>query len=225
MNPDAGDDDRQLLAAHLAGDPDAFTELVTRYRDRLWAVALRTTGDREEALDALQDAMVSALRAAGGFRGDSAVSTWLHRIVVNASLDRLRRRAVRPTVPLDDGRGGFERVADVPTRVDEAVATTARLDVRAALARLPEDQRVAIVLVDLEDLPVAEVAALLDVPEGTVKSRCARGRLAMARMLSDGGQDGSAASRPAPRRSGRRAAGNPTPPAGVPLQSDNREGR
>src|SRR4029079_7772918 len=88
-------DDAGLVAAHLAGDPDAFAELFTRHRERLWAVALRTTGDREDAADALQDALISALRRADSFRGDSAVTTWLPRIVVNASLDRLRRRKVR----------------------------------------------------------------------------------------------------------------------------------
>jgi len=72
--------------------------LFTRHKDRLWAVAVRTLGDAEEAADALQDAMISAFRQASGFRGDSAVTTWLHRIVVNACLDRLRRRAARPAV-------------------------------------------------------------------------------------------------------------------------------
>jgi RNA polymerase sigma-70 factor (ECF subfamily) len=85
-------DDTALLHAHVQGDPRAFGELFHRHRDRLWAVALRTTGDREEAADALQDALLSAYRAAERFRGDSAVTTWLHRIVVNACLDRLRRR-------------------------------------------------------------------------------------------------------------------------------------
>ena len=98
--------DAELLAAHCAGDPDAFTEIVRRHRDRLWAVALRTTGNREEASDALQDALISAYRRADSFRGDSAVTTWLHRIVVNASLDRLRRRSVRTWVPLPDEAAG-----------------------------------------------------------------------------------------------------------------------
>ena len=81
--------DTELLRRHVAGDSDAFGELFRRHRDRLWAVALRTVCDPEEAADALQDAMISAFRRAGDFRGDSAVTTWLHRIVVNACLDRL----------------------------------------------------------------------------------------------------------------------------------------
>ena len=89
--------DRELLAAHVAGDRDAFGTLVLHHRDRLWAVALRTLGDREEAADALQDALLSAYRAAGTYRGDAKVTTWLHRVVVNACLDRVRRRQARPT--------------------------------------------------------------------------------------------------------------------------------
>jgi RNA polymerase sigma-70 factor (ECF subfamily) len=94
--------DTELLRRHVAGDSDAFGELFRRHRDRLWAVALRTVCDPEEAADALQDAMISAFRRAGDFRGDSAVTTWLHRIVINACLDRLRRRAVRPVTSAGD---------------------------------------------------------------------------------------------------------------------------
>ena len=97
-----GPDDRALLRAHLDGDPEAFGTLFARHRDRLWAVALRTTGDREEAADALQDALIAAFRRADSYRGDAAVTTWLHRIVVNACLDRLRRRQVRMADPLPD---------------------------------------------------------------------------------------------------------------------------
>src|SRR3954452_2651117 len=93
--------DQDLLARHVEGDQDAFGELVARHRDRLWAVALRTLGDREEAADALQDALVSAFRAAHTFQGRSAVTTWLHRIVVNACLGLRRRSATRQTRPLD----------------------------------------------------------------------------------------------------------------------------
>ena len=178
MTTDGGRDDKSLLAAHVQGDPDAFATLVRRHRDRMWAVAFRTLTDREEAADALQEAFISALRGADRFRGDSEVSTWLHRIVVNACLDRLRRRKVRPTVPVDGH--------DLRSRYDDHAATLAQLDVRAALDRLPDTQRAALVLVDIEDVPVAEAAALLGVAEGTVKSRCARGRIALAAALRPG---------------------------------------
>ena len=174
--------DADLLRAHVAGDAHAFAELVRRHRDRLWAVALRTVGDREEAADAVQDALLAAHRNAARFRGDSAVTTWLHRIVVNACLDRIRRRQAHPTVPLPDGghadgdTGGVEPAAPVQDH-DTALV------VRAALAALPPDQRAALVLVDVQGYPVAEAAAILGVAEGTVKSRCARGRARMAVAL------------------------------------------
>src|ERR1700734_1546764 len=105
--------DADLLSLHVAGDPDAFGELVVRHRDRLWAVALRTLGNPEDAADAVQDALISAYRAAAGFRGNSAGTTWLHRIVVNACLDLARRRAVRPTEPLRDDPAHHVTAPDV----------------------------------------------------------------------------------------------------------------
>jgi len=170
-------DDRELMRAHVNGDPNAFDELVRRHRHRLWSVAMRTLGDREEAADAVQDALISALRNAASYRGEAAVTTWLHRVVVNACIDRLRRRQARPSVPLGE--------TEVASRRDDHAATEARLDVHAALARLPESQRSAIELVDLLDLSVAEAAEVLGVAEGTVKSRCSRGRTELARMLRD----------------------------------------
>ena len=122
--PQASTDDRELLAAHLRGDAEAFGALVSRHRDRLWAVAVRTLGDRDEAADALQDALISAFRGAATYRGDAAVTTWLHRIVVNACLDRIRRRQARPTVPLGNH--------DIPTTLDAPGQVDVRLAVRAA---------------------------------------------------------------------------------------------
>ncbi|MBC7679855.1 MAG: RNA polymerase sigma factor SigM [Pseudorhodobacter sp.] len=173
---DTGDErDRALLAAHLAGDPDAFDALVRQHRQRLWAVALRTLGEPEEAADAVQDACLSAYRAAASFRGDARVTTWLHRIVVNACLDRVRRRAARPTVPLPE-----QLPAEPRDRLAERETV---LDVGRALALLPVEQRTAIVLVDLEGMSVEQAAAVLGVPSGTVKSRCSRGRARLAVTL------------------------------------------
>jgi RNA polymerase sigma-70 factor (ECF subfamily) len=174
-------DDRALLAAHVAGDPEAFGELVHRHRDRLWAVALRTTADPEEAADAVQDALISAFRNAASYRGDAAVTTWLHRVVVNACLDRMRRRKARPAVPLLDEESGHHGIADPRDDLDRFEL---RHEIDRALAALPRDQRAAIVLVDVEGLSVAEAAAILEVPEGTVKSRCSRGRARLAVLLA-----------------------------------------
>jgi RNA polymerase sigma-70 factor (ECF subfamily) len=172
-------DDAELLAQHVAGDPDAFGELVVRHRDRLWAVALRTLGNPDDAADALQDALISAYRGAAGFRGGAAVTTWLHRIVVNACIDLARRRAARPTDPLRADPAAEQAGRD---RMDERETA---LTVLAALRGLPPEQAAAIVLVDIEGYPVETVAEMLEVPSGTVKSRCARARARLAEKLCD----------------------------------------
>ncbi|GAA2297200.1 RNA polymerase sigma factor SigM [Streptomyces hawaiiensis] len=180
----SGASDQDLLARHVEGDPDAFGEIVRRHRDRLWAVALRTLGDREEAADAVQDALVSAYRAAHTFRGQSAVTTWLHRITVNACLDRARKAASRKTSPVDD----TERLEQLQEPHESASAPAERNDLHRqlieALGTLPADQRAALVLVDMQGYPVAEAARILDVPTGTVKSRCARGRARLLPLLT-----------------------------------------
>jgi RNA polymerase sigma-70 factor, ECF subfamily len=193
-------DDRSLLAAHVTGDPDAFAELVRRHQNRLWAVALRTTGSREDAADAVQDALVSAYRNAASYRGDAAVTTWLHRIVVNASLDLLRRHASRPAVPLPDD-------ADrIPAQGDAMAARETALVVQEALATLPPEQRAALVLVDVQGYSVDDAARVLDCAPGTVKSRCFRGRARLAPLLSHLRQ-------PAP---GNQAGDGDVPPPDVP---------
>lgn len=172
--------DKELLLRHAQGDPDAFSELVARHRDRMWAVALRTIGDPEEAADALQDAFLSAYRAADRFRGDAAVTTWLHRIVVNACLDRLRRRTVRPTVSFPDD-AAFDAV--IPKGADPTSAHEVTMDVTSALQLIPYEQRAALILVDMMGYAVDDAAKVLNVPPGTIKSRCARGRARLAPLL------------------------------------------
>ena len=174
----AADDQRQrsdaeLLAAHVAGDRYAFTELFRRHQRQLHRLARLTTRSFEDAEDALQDAMLSAHRGAGSFRHDAAVGSWLHRIVVNACLDRLRRAKARPTIPLED----VYPVADRTAQVETAVV------VQRALMRLPLEQRAAVVAVDMQGYSVADTARLLGVAEGTIKSRCARARVRLAELL------------------------------------------
>ncbi|MDQ1246034.1 MAG: polymerase sigma-70 factor, subfamily [Actinomycetota bacterium] len=175
--------DKELIAAHVGGDPSAFEVLFTRHKDRMWAVALRTTSDPEEAADGLQDAMISAFRGAGSYRGDAAVTTWLHRVVVNACLDRMRRRRSRPTVPLPgtDPESGHDTLADPH---DAISAKELSIELERALADLSQDQRMAIVLVDVQGYRVDEAATILGVPSGTIKSRCARGRAKLALRLA-----------------------------------------
>ncbi|MEO3794802.1 RNA polymerase sigma factor SigM [Nonomuraea sp. B10E15] len=172
--------DAELLSAHINGDPHAFSEIVKRHRDRMWAVALRTLGDPDEAADAVQDAFVSAYRKAATFRGEAAVTTWLHRIVVNACLDRMRRKSVRPVAD-DELIEAAERETPLP---DQTVEREVSMEVSAALKLLPGDQRAALVLVDMMGYSVEDAAQVLQVPSGTVKSRCARGRAKLAPILS-----------------------------------------
>ncbi|WNI30577.1 RNA polymerase sigma factor SigM [Streptomyces sp. ITFR-6] len=205
--------DQDLLASHVAGEPDAFGELARRHRDRLWAVALRTLGDREEAADAVQDALVSAFRAAHTFRGQSAVTTWLHRITVNACLDRIRKASSRKTSPVNDP----ERLDQLLEPHESAEAPAERQDLHrelfAALATLPAAQRAALVLVDMQGYPVAEAGRILDVPVGTVKSRCARGRARLAPLLTHLRGTGDSGERDTGRN---RTARTSVPPAAGP---------
>jgi RNA polymerase sigma-70 factor (ECF subfamily) len=193
--------DELLLSRHVDGDADAFGELVRRHRDRLWAIALRTLGDPEEAADAVQDALISAFRRAHTFRGDAAVTTWLHRIVVNACLDRVRRRQVRPTVPLADQETEGAPGGVLATSPDHAPEGELRLEVAVALAQLPFEQRAALVLVDMQGYSVEDAARILDVAVGTIKSRCARGRARLLPYLAHLGPPAAAAARHGPGRS------------------------
>ena len=176
-------------------------------------MAVRTLGDPEEAADALQDAMISAFRQASGFRGDSAVTTWLHRIVVNACLDRLRRRAARPTV------GGLdERAIDVlspgPAGPGAEASADTALDVMAALRTLAPDQQAVLVLVDMLGYSVADAAAVLGISPGTVKSRCARGRARLLPKLAHlRGQSTPPGARTPAQSCGATAVSPGTPPA------------
>lgn len=167
--------DGELLCAHLAGDRYAFEELFRRHRAQLYRSARRRSRTAEDAYDAVQDAMLSAHRAARSFRHDAPVSSWLNRIVVNACLDRLRRSAVRPTVALN--------AEECPPVADQTGQLETSLMVHQALSRLPAQQRAAVVAVDMHGYSVADAAALLDIAEGTVKSRCARGRARLAELL------------------------------------------
>ena len=188
--------DEELLAAHLRGDRDAFGQLVGRHERRVYGICLRMLGNREDAQDAAQEAFLSALRRASSFRQEAAFSTWLYRIAVNAATDQARRRGRARTTPLEPEDAGVPAPAGGHSDPGEDVATA--VTVQAALTKVPDEFRAAVVLCDLLRLPYAEVAAILDVPVGTVKSRVYRGRLALAGELG-----GDAQLRP---------TGAPTPP-------------
>ena len=176
-----GAPDGELVRRFLAGDAGAATELIARHERRVYAVCLRVFGNPDDAADAAQDALLAMIRKLDGFRGEAAFTTWLYRVAMNVCYDHLRRAKRRPVLRRDD-----DAPAPEPALDDHADAVAGAHDVAAALEQVPEDFRVAIVLADVHDLPYDEIAKVLDLPLGTVKSRVHRGRIALAKALGIG---------------------------------------
>lgn len=175
-----GTSDEALVSSYVGGDGRAFDAIVDRYERRVYAVALRMTGNPDDARDVTQDVFISALRSLKRFRGDSQLSTWLHRVAVNASLDLGRKRSRRKTSPLDE----VHETADPSPGPDEhAEAAIRAAEVQRALAELSDEHRAVLVLHDLQQLGYPEIAEALGVPVGTIKSRIHRARAEMARKL------------------------------------------
>jgi RNA polymerase sigma-70 factor, ECF subfamily len=174
--------DADLVRRYLAGDAGAFAILVERHQARVYNLCLRMVGNTDDAADATQEAFILALRKLGQFRGDAAFTTWMHRVTVNACYDLLRRQRRQPMLALahDDGDRQPEPGPPHPDHADEVAGSR---DAVAALALVPEEFRVALVLADVQDLPYDQIAKVLDVPIGTVKSRVHRGRLALAKAM------------------------------------------
>jgi RNA polymerase sigma-70 factor (ECF subfamily) len=183
-------DDAALALAAAAGDRAALEVLLDRHADLVHAVCRRIVVDPDDALDATQEALIAVARGITRFDGRSRLTTWLYRIATNAAIDELRRRRRRP-LPQDE-------LPEPATTAWEATgAVDARLDVDAALQQVPEDFRVAVVLRDLCDLDYAEIAEVLDLPAGTVRSRIARGRSVLRAAL--GGNPQATTERPSER--------------------------
>jgi RNA polymerase sigma-70 factor (ECF subfamily) len=179
--PERADRDEDLVRRYLSGDRGAFAVLVERHERRVYNLALRMTGREEDARDAAQEAFLTALRKLSSFRGEAAFTTWMHRVTVNACYDLLRKRQRQPLLD----RGGEDDLPrlEPPPAPDHADVTVLSIDVQRALLEVPEDFRAVMILHDVQDLPQEEVAAILGVPVGTVKSRLHRGRVALAKAL------------------------------------------
>ncbi|MGQ0520479.1 MAG: RNA polymerase sigma factor [Actinomycetota bacterium] len=191
---DDGRGDRELAEAARAGDQRALDQLLRRHVDRLHALCRRILGSEADADDATQESLVAIARglAAGRFDGRAAFGTWAYRVTANACLDELRRRGRRPGVATDEE---LERAAGAGAS-EPSSGVAERLDVEAALARLPVEFRAAVVLRDLCGLDYAEIADVLGIPPGTVRSRIARGRTALVPLL---GNPARPAQRPTPQ--------------------------
>ncbi|MFP5254648.1 MAG: RNA polymerase sigma factor [Acidimicrobiia bacterium] len=201
----AADPDDALVAAARDGDRAALDALLRRHHDRVHALCRRLAGNEADALDATQEALIAIVRGLPRFDGRSRFSTWVHRVATNACLDELRRRSRRPAPGLPEERDpeGAGPLPD-PRSAAATEAVVDRLQIDAALARLAPEFRAAVVLRDLCELDYAEIAEVLDLPPGTVRSRIARGRAQLARLLDPGNHN--------PRRR-RPTTTSPEPPA------------
>lgn len=175
-------DDSALLRAHLAGDPMAFTALVRRHEAWMWTTARAMLGNRDDAMEAVQLAFIRAFRSAHTWRGDGPLSSWLYRIMSRVVFDLYASRSRIPT-PVETYDPSFEELI-APDNTESAIAECLLHEVVAAL---PPDQRECFVRTDLLGFTFAEVAADLGIPEGTVKSRRARGKARLVEALRTAG--------------------------------------
>jgi RNA polymerase sigma-70 factor, ECF subfamily len=172
--------DAKLLARVVGGDHDAFDQIMRTHEDRVFSVCLRLMGDRELALDATQETFLTAFRKASQFKGNAALGTWIYRIAVNTCYDQHRKLKRRRFDPMPDHVDPADHAA-----MDAVESAGVRPELQRALAALSPDFRAAVILSDVEGLPLPEVAEILGVPVGTVKSRIFRGRRILAAELGN----------------------------------------
>ncbi|MGH8928172.1 MAG: RNA polymerase sigma factor [Acidimicrobiia bacterium] len=175
-----GQDDAALLARVVEGDHEAFTVLMHRHENRVFAVCLRLMGNRSSALDATQETFLALYRKASQYRGTAAVGTWLYRIAINTCYDLLRKERRRPVESMPD----YLDPAD-PMAEDSYASVELRPAVEAALSALTPEFRAVVVLADIQGMGLPEVASVLEVPIGTVKSRLFRARRQLAASLGN----------------------------------------
>ncbi len=183
--------DRELVEKAKRGDQSAFEQLVLDNQNRVYSLALRLCGDREEAADLAQEAFVRAWQGLGSFQGESSFATWVYRLTTNLCIDHLRkkkrREGIEPAVSLDDETSGFEpadREQDPQLQLERSERGQA---LARGLARLPDWQRQVLVLRELSGLSYQEIGEKLDIDLGTVKSRIARARLSLRKILLEDG--------------------------------------
>lgn len=176
-SPGPAADDRALVDAARDGDRQALDQLLRRHHDRFYAICRRLTGNDADARDATQEAMIALVRGLPRYDGRAAFTTWAYRVVTNACLDELRRRRRRPE-PVEP-----DHLPPPAAGPDLATTVTDHLDLDGALAGLAPEFRAPVVLRDVLGLDYAEIAEVLQIPAGTVRSRIARGRRSLARQL------------------------------------------
>jgi len=183
--------DEELVSRSIGGDVDSFNQLVLRWERPIYALAYRVIGREEDARDVCQETFLRAFRAIGGFRGQAKFSSWLYRIALNLCRDWVRRQKRTPVVPMPEDVDVIELAASrEPTEpIEELVARRdlARI-VEKAMARLPEEQRTAIILKEYHGLTFQEIADLVGCPLSTVKTRLYQGLTVLRRDLSQSGK-------------------------------------
>lgn len=172
--------DAELLARVVDGDHEAFNDIMRQHEDRVFSVCLRIMGNRDQALDATQETFLTTFRKAEQFKGDSALGTWIYRIAVNTCYDLLRKQKRKRTDPIPEHLDPADHSAE-----DAVESAALRPELQNALASLPADFRAAVVLSDIEGMGLPDVAEVLDIPVGTVKSRVFRGRRLLAKELGN----------------------------------------
>ncbi len=178
--------DELLLRRAKDGDPDAFDRLITDLEPMIWRVCWHYTGNSEDAADCGQDSMLRLWRGLSSYHGESAFETWVYRIAANCCMDFLRKKKRNPVESLEPLREqGFDPPDDRPGTAEQVLASDSRARLRAAIAALPEDQRDALILTQLEGKSYEETALLLSVSEGTVKSRVNRARAKLKEIISE----------------------------------------
>lgn len=186
--------DSKLIQRYRAGDMASLEELVSRYEDRVYNLAFRMMGNREDAEDVLQDTFLSVIRSLGDFQERSSFSTWLYRIAANAALTRLRKRSRKEKTEAEfldevytvkaEARGGANLTDWSANPVRSLLDSEARGQMQTAIEELPEAYRVVFVLRDVQGLPAAEVAEVLGLSVPAVKSRLHRARLFLRNRLT-----------------------------------------
>lgn len=178
-------DDKHILAQARRGELDAFEELVRRYEKRVYAIALRSAGSPEDAADITQDVFLRAWRSIESFRGDSGFSTWLFRITMNICVDHARHRQTQPqTMALTNDEDEERPIHDTaPTPEEYLDNSELGRELATALDEVSEEHRRIVLLRDVSGMSYTEIAEILEISEGTVKSRLARARIALRKVL------------------------------------------
>ena len=193
--PADGQSDERLVMSARAGDREAFAQLVQRYEAQVYTMSMRMLSNREDARDLAQEVFLTVYQSLDRFRGEAQFRTWLYRVTLNRCRDEIRRRGtVKHTRPLsldgiagaadaDEGASGIEPAAREPSPEAEARGRETQALVRKAIDRLPEELREALLLRDTQDLAYEQIASVLEVPVGTVRSRLNRARTRLAELL------------------------------------------